>query len=97
MRAVQMSTSDIEESFALFDHDCSGCLDQRQIGPLVHAMGLVRTKADLEALNVIIMSEFSGTLNAVEWSDVVQYCQGVQPNFVRRRVLEKKPPKQGLL
>eukprot|EP01060_Flectonema_neradi_P035713 TRINITY_DN6649_c0_g1_i1.p1 TRINITY_DN6649_c0_g1~~TRINITY_DN6649_c0_g1_i1.p1 ORF type:complete len:670 (+),score=164.88 TRINITY_DN6649_c0_g1_i1:67-2010(+) len=96
MRATPMTTSDIEESFSLFDHDCSGCLDQRQIGPLVHAMGLVRTKADLEALNVIIMSEFSGTLNAVEWSDVVQYCQGIQPNFVRRRVLEKKLPKQGM-
>ena len=96
IRAQPMSSADIEAAFNLFDHEECGEVDHKITGTLVHSLGLVRTAADLEALNVIISKEFSGTLNLDEWTDLVQYCQGVQPNFVRRRVLEHKPPRDTL-
>eukprot|EP01065_Artemidia_motanka_P026928 TRINITY_DN32168_c0_g1_i1.p1 TRINITY_DN32168_c0_g1~~TRINITY_DN32168_c0_g1_i1.p1 ORF type:complete len:1155 (+),score=414.93 TRINITY_DN32168_c0_g1_i1:49-3465(+) len=94
IRAAPLTPRDIETAFNLFDFDMSGELDRADIGTLVKVLGLVRTDADLEALRVMVESEFSGTLNVTEWGDVVQHCQGLQPSFVRRRVLEQKPPKR---
>eukprot|EP01062_Namystynia_karyoxenos_P015614 TRINITY_DN15669_c0_g1_i1.p1 TRINITY_DN15669_c0_g1~~TRINITY_DN15669_c0_g1_i1.p1 ORF type:complete len:1171 (+),score=361.55 TRINITY_DN15669_c0_g1_i1:96-3515(+) len=94
VRAQPLTPGDIETAFNLFDFDMSGELDRCDVGMFVKVLGLVRTEADLEALKVMVESEFSGTLNATEWGDVVQHCQGLQPSFVRRRVLEQKPPKR---
>ena len=94
IRAAPMGSGDIEAAFSLFDYEECGEIAAEVCGTLCHTLGLIRTTSDLEALNVIIAREFSGNLNLAEWTDLVQYCQGMQPNFVRRRVLEHKPPRE---
>ncbi|KAJ9446951.1 hypothetical protein DIPPA_32802 [Diplonema papillatum] len=93
LRAVPMTSADVDDSFSLFDYDRSGEICREKAATLIHCLGLVRTTSDLDALCILVSREYSHTLSAHEWSDLIAYCQGARPNFVRNTTLEHKPPK----